>query len=275
MSNKIILGIDPGNYEVKIFGANGPLKFYSDIGEYRDLKLSQSRGLDDMVFEYDGRKGFAGQLARDESEFNGSIMGDTKAHDDAKLRVLLALHRYCENFSNIYLVTGQPIGAHTAQEKEKIINMLEGPHEITVNDRVKRFFVASVRVAAEGGAAYWSDPQPTLTRVLDIGGGTVNAATINERKRYVDKGSFTLNFGANTNFSNDLKAMSRGIAAELIKKWGKDDLILVAGGIAEQITPHLKEYFKNARVISPKNQVKPVFANALGFYLLGVGAYGR
>jgi plasmid segregation protein ParM len=69
--NKMRLGIDAGNYKVKICGERGLMDFISSIGEAREIKLHQNHGQDDMVFEYEGDTGFAGSLALYESEFSG------------------------------------------------------------------------------------------------------------------------------------------------------------------------------------------------------------
>jgi plasmid segregation protein ParM len=83
------LGIDAGNYKVKIAGERGVIDFISAIGEARQINLQQIHGQDDMYFQYEGETGFAGSLALYESEFGGSLMGETKAHTDTKLRVLI------------------------------------------------------------------------------------------------------------------------------------------------------------------------------------------
>ncbi|PAE09665.1 hypothetical protein CHI02_24150, partial [Niallia circulans] len=84
---------DAGNSEVKTVSAHGVDRFPSAIGEYRERNIKEKHGKDDIVYEYEGRKGFAGTLALYESEYGGAIMGESKAHLDAKLRVLIALHR--------------------------------------------------------------------------------------------------------------------------------------------------------------------------------------
>lgn len=49
------------------------------------------------------------------------MYGDSKAHEDTKIRVLLAINRYldryCPHFENIAIVTGQPIKRHKQTEK--------------------------------------------------------------------------------------------------------------------------------------------------------------
>jgi plasmid segregation protein ParM len=124
-----------------------------------------------MIVEYEGGKYFAGTLAKYESEFGGRMMGDSKAHEDCKLRILIALHRI--RFDTYQLVVGQPISRHNREEKEKIKQMLRGHHSITINERPRSFLIDKVEVAAEGGSAFWSCVQDGLIRIIDIGSGTV------------------------------------------------------------------------------------------------------
>ncbi|MDP5274368.1 ParM/StbA family protein [Chengkuizengella axinellae] len=277
----MILGIDAGNHEVKVFGEKGAMKFFSDIGEYRERRLEQSFGDDDMIFEYKGRKGFAGSLARNESEFGGSMMGDTKAHEDGKLRVLLALHRYCSDKEKVYLVTGQPIKKHQRDEKQKIKEMLLGRQIIQVNGESKSFVLMNVEVAAEGSASFWCIPKQGKIRIIDIGSSTVNLATIKDRK-YIDRDSDTLPFGMNTNLSSSNEAIARAIAAETLKKWDSKDELYLAGGIARELQPEFEKYYRNVNVINPTykagastRMLHPVYANAVGFYHLARGAYAK
>jgi plasmid segregation protein ParM len=270
---ELIIGIDAGNNEVKACGPSGVDKFPSDIGEYRDRRLKQQHSPDDMVWEYNGKKGFAGTLARYESEYNGKMMGSTKAHEDTLLRVLLALHRQDDEV--FHLVVGQPIESHTEVQKAKIITMLTGAHRITVNGRAKTLHIADVKVAAEGGASYWSCPVPGVVHQLDIGSGTINWATLIDG-RYIDKDSFTLGFGANNTKTYDLEAMARAIATKA-RCQGRVRLV---GGLAEEIRPYIRKYFP-AEVQYPIVTVNdecynehPVFANAVGFYEIARGVYG-
>lgn len=272
----MIVGIDAGNHRVKVCGPHGLDCFSSTIGEFRDLKIKNAHGRDDMVYEYMGRKGFAGSLADFESEFGGSIMGDSKAHDDAKLRILIALHRYSQTSNQFQLVVGQPIAKHTEEEKQRIKKMLLGTHEITVNDKKKFILISNVEVAAEGGAAFWSKPKGGLIRIIDVGSGTVNCASLLD-KRYVDKDSFTLRFGMNTVVSSDLGELARGIATNTSKKWRKTDRGYLMGGAATELIDYIKQYYPNIEVLSPiyeQVEQKAIFANAIGFYKIGCAIYG-
>ncbi|OIJ12641.1 hypothetical protein BKP37_12620 [Anaerobacillus alkalilacustris] len=266
----MILGIDAGNYEVKVMGPYGPYKFLSCLGEWRKRKLEQTFSKDDMEYYFEGKRGFAGTLAKYESEFIRSRMGDTKAHEDARLRVLLAIHRYSDAFEHS-VVVGQPIEKHDHIEKNAIKEMLRGRHELEVNGVTKTIVIRRVEVAAEGAASFWCQPELGIVRIIDIGSGTVNGATLND-KRYIDKEAFTLNYGMNTNKSNDLESLAESIITKA-NKWGRQDFVRLIGGSAEMLAPYLKKYFNNLSVFEPTifegnsyKLVHPVYANSIGFY---------
>lgn len=274
------LGIDTGNFNVKVCSDSGLLHFNSSLGESRQINLQQVHGEDDMVFEYEGETGFAGSLAYYESEFSGSIMSTTKAHRDTRIRALLAIHRYTTIYNipdnQFDIVLGQPICMHNINEKEKIKKMLKGEHTIKVNGIEKTFSINRIEIAAECASSYWGSKQPEgLVRIIDIGSGTVNFATILD-KRFIDKDSDTLPFGVNTNKTNSLPSLSRGIAVHLLKKWNANDQVYIVGGIAETIQPHLKEYFPNIEILHPifnQQYVSPIFANAIAFHMIAVNLY--
>jgi plasmid segregation protein ParM len=284
----MIVGIDGGNNEVKIFGDAGEMKFSSALGEFRERKLTDSFSKDDMIFEYRGKKGFAGTLAQFESEFSASMLGDSKAHEELLIRVLLALHRYTDEETDFMIVVGQPIGKHTEKEKQKMKNMLEGVHDFTLNDVRKVINIQSVAVAAEGGSAFWSNPKKGKIRLIDFGSGTVNAATLIDG-RYVDRDSFTLKQGLNTITSSDFSSFARAVSVQALKKWDNDDDVFLVGGGADTMLNHVIEYFPQAQLLKPKvetladsgikingnlqaksyNFLSPIFANAVGFYNIG------
>lgn len=274
----MIVGIDAGGYKTKVMGPQGVISFYSHLGEARELKLKSTFGPDDMIVEYAGRKLFAGSLALHESEFGGSILGTTKAHDDAMLRVLIALFRYGPE-NNYTIVVGQPIDQHTTSEKTKIQSMLKGTHNITINNMERKIAVHRVEVAAEGAAAIWAATPPGgLIRVVDVGSGTVNCGTVRD-KRYVDKDSFTIPYGMNSTKSRDLEAMTDGIARNTLQKWESRDPVYLVGGGAESIFQHMRKYFPLSQVLYPIIRVRsgvktlhPAYANCVAYYNLAVGA---
>lgn len=268
----LLVGLDAGNYEVKISGPLGHRKFRSALGEWRDRRLRQSHGSDDIEWAYNGKRGFAGTLALYESEFVGSMLGDSKAHEDALLRTLIALHLY--GAVEYQIVTGTPIDRHTDDEKRKIIDQAKGKHEITVNGDTRVLYIRDVRVAPEGGAAYWSDPTPGLVRLVDVGSGTVNLATLIDG-RYVDRDSQTLRVGTESTKSRDLSALARAIVTHTSGKWDATDRIRIAGGAAEAIRPHIQGYYVDSQVLKPLGSLSSSFANSCGFYAIAQRVFGK
>lgn len=272
----IIAGVDAGNKNVKIYGPYGEKVFPSELGEYRERKLEQSFSEDDMEYVFNGKRGFAGTLAQFESQFTASRMGDSKAHNEMLIRVLLGLHRYCDE-TDFSIVVGQPISKHIEDEKMKMKKLLEGTHEITVNGVTKQINIIRAEIAAEGGSAFWSHPIKGLVRVLDIGSGTVNGATLSDG-RYIDRDSFTLSDGLETLLTNDIEQFVRKICLHAMKYWDVDDTILLCGGGVDKCFEALHEYFTNVMILNPRvstknnsggmiqRQLKPIYANAVGFY---------
>lgn len=284
---RLVLGIDAGNHKGKVVGPFGVDEFKTNICDWFERDVEESFGPDDMEFEINGRKGYAGSIAQYEDDFgDGTMYGDSKAHEDTKVRVLLAinryLNRYCPHFENVAIVTGQPIKRHKPEEKNAICDMLEGTHDVTVNGQYRKITIDKVGVAPEGSGAFWSNPSMGTVRILDIGSGTVNAATIIDKK-HINKSSDTFNFGMETvKNKEDLSSIARGIIRNTTKlKWHKNDKVYICGGISEGISPFLSEHYTNAEVLVPGVNrgdgyfvLHPVYANAVGFYTLAKGAYG-
>lgn len=284
---KLILGIDAGNYEGKIVGPYGADSFRTAICDWFSRDIVESFGDDDMEFEINGRKGFAGTIAAYEDVNSGGAMyGDSKAHDDTLIRVLLAIYRYMERydlyFSKVSIVTGQPIITHKDEEKKIIQQMLIGDHNFVVNGKQVRFNIEDVGVAAEGAGAFWSQPQNDTVRIIDVGSGTVNAATVINR-RFINNASDTFNFGVETS-NKDMESLARDIVRSTTRlKWKRDDNVFVCGGVANNILPYIAQHYSKAQIILPylrRNNrdiklLQPVYSNATGFYEIARITYGE
>lgn len=269
----MIMGIDAGNFETKVCTERGVYSFISDIGEYRERKLNDSFGPDDIVWEYNGERGFAGTLAKYESEFGGTIKGKSKANADAVLRTLIAIHRYGGERNEI--IVGQPIDSHDEDEKAKIKSALQGKHDISINGERKRIFIDKVNVAPEGPSAILSNPDIGLIRVIDIGSGTTNFASLINLRR-IDKDSFTHQIGTETTKTKNPKDMANKIYKIVSATWDMNDEIYVVGGGAERVYEYLKNIMPNSRIFKPKIGIKTVhtkFSNACGFYAIAKGLY--
>jgi plasmid segregation protein ParM len=156
--------------------------------------------------------------------------------------------------------------------------MFKKEHTLTLNGITKTFTIRNVNVAPEGAAAYWAyKGTEEKVRIIDVGSGTVNCSTINEG-RFIDRDSFTLSFGANSEEHYETERLAEAIIASSSKRWSKGDCIRLCGGIAEVIKPYLSNYFTDIQLIRPFMNNKflhPVFSNAAGFYELGRDIYGQ
>jgi plasmid segregation protein ParM len=263
----MISAIDAGNSYTKFYDGTQLKKFPSDIGfDFRNRNLEQKHGEFDFVWEYAGKKGFAGTLA-EESECGGSQGGDSKAHFDALLRILIAIHRFSSD-SVHDIVVGQPISKHDPAEKQAIKTMLIKNHDITINGERKILVIRRCEVAAEGVVSGLLKPASGVVRVLDIGSATVNYGTLKD-VRFIDKGSWTEMLGMNGFTHSNYEAISRAIAVKALNKWNKEDVVLLCGGGAETIFPFLKEYFPKIELMQ-----EPVFTNVKAFYEIARKLYG-
>lgn len=277
-----VLGVDAGNFRVKVVGEGGIDQFSSMLGKYRDIKLKNDPGKDDMIVEFHGEKLFAGTLAENEAFLPGSKKGLTKANDEVLIRVLLALFRSSTE-TDFDIVVGQPIKRHTDQEKDNIKDMLKGKHEITVNGMTRIINVRKVEVAAEGAAVGLLEPVRGIYHILDVGSGTINWATVGydgERVRFYDKDSDTEPFGLSTRGDVDIPEVVTHLQRTL--PWAEMDVIRVIGAVADELIEPFQQHYPNASVFRPSvtmptsaKKLDPVFANAAAFYTIARTVYGK
>lgn len=283
--SELILGLDAGNFSVKVAGLYGTLSFSSAICDWFERDIVENYE-DDMEFKIGNRRGFAGTVAKYEDVYGGEVMfGISKAHDDTKVKVLLGIYRYMQIHNikahNISIVVGQPIGQHKESDKEFIKKMLLGYHEYEVNGQTQAIRIENVGVAAEGSSAYWSNPVDGVVRIIDIGSGTSQAATIID-KRHINVSSESFNFGAETGkdkreIDSVVKAVIRGTTR---LQWNRNDSVYVCGGIAEEASPLVQQHYPNTRIMQPilkgnggETVVDSTYANAVGFYNIAKGVF--
>lgn len=280
-----LLSVDAGNFDTKVVHARGYDKFFSQIGEWRKRKATDAHSNQDMDFhiinKYDDIKGFAGPLASLESEYGGTTFGVSKNHQDARIRILLAIHRNLIE-PNINLVVGQPYASHTDEEKAEIIDSLVGEHTVTVNKKIKKFNINNVLVGIEGAMAFWSNPIEGAVNVIDVGSGTINCIHF-VNKRIVDRKCKTLSFGSETNSSGvNYEGMANAIFKQMSSHWNKNDVTLVCGGSATKMVEPLTKYYSNAQLLSPRVVIGDVsvpldtqFSNAAGMFIAGRKQYDK
>ncbi|SET69486.1 plasmid segregation protein ParM [Oceanobacillus limi] len=262
----MIVGIDWGNYRTKICTDTTVESFPSDILPYRTQKVTNSMRKYDFIFEYNGRRGIAGELAHDERTLlDRNKRGDTKLHEDALIRALLALSTLSLT-EPVRLVVGQPIARHNA-DKDDIRRMLIGTHEITVNNVKRRIIVDDVAVGVEGGSAALAGlPSKSKSYYIDIGSGTINFASVSSG-RFINAESDTVSRGMeNIAGGNESIAESiRNITIDL--GWSPNASVQLIGGGAEE----LSEYLGYPPLYSIYNgkTYPPEFANVIGYYRIG------
>lgn len=268
----MIAAIDPGNCNTKFAGMQQrPFIFPSAIG-VNDLQrnLKRETGPHDFEWQYEGVSGFAGTLALEESEYSESRKDDSKAHFDAKLRTLIALHRFGGG-NEFDIVVGQPIETHTEAEKTDIKRMYIGRHDLTINGQRKLITINRCEVSPEGAAAgLLVAPNTGMIRVIDIGSGSVNYATIINRK-FNNRGSWTFSEGMESKRDLQPASFARQIASKAItRKWTATDKVYLVGGGAGVLLSHLQEYFQHAQLIDDD----PCTANVRAFLMIARRVYG-
>jgi plasmid segregation protein ParM len=284
MNHKWIIAIDAGAYEVKGRTRDEVFKFRSTIGPYRHLHLGNADGNEmeagDFIVEYEDEKLFVGNIAWRECHAIREPRDISKAHEETKIRVLVAVHKYGKTKGNC-LVIGQPIRGMVDKDREKIENMLKGSHTITVNNVKKTFYIEDVKVAPEGSGAYFSmeDRPEDIANIIDAGSGTFNYLRV-EDGYFIDRKSGTLAFGAETHMEMTEKQMAVAILAEIRGKWNLYEPTYLCGGIAEYLLPYIKEHFNNIQLIKPvlyrtngPKAYSPQYANAFGYYSMGKAVF--
>jgi plasmid segregation protein ParM len=268
MSN--VIGLDIGRNGVKVCAESRLFGFPSIVGEWNVRKLNNfdygDRGFE---IEVDGVKNFIGELAENESDNWRYMLIDNKATEDAKLLALTAIH--LSGYQDVTVITGLPVEQHDDDRKKTFRNLLMGPRaglwDVTVNGQRRIIKIHDIKVAVEGGAAFWSDPRDGLIRLIDAGSKTVNYVTMKDR-RYIYRDSGTLPYGFNTKRKGkeiNVSEYAKQIAADLgAIKWSATDTVFVSGGRAQELSDHLRQYFPLAVPLP-----NAVYANAIGYYRAG------
>lgn len=262
-----VIGLDIGRSGVKAYTGTSMFHFPSIVGEGVVRKLNSHYGEGSFEVHFGGEHYFIGDLAADESDFPRQMLTDSKAHEDTRLLALCAICR--AGLSDATVITGLPVVQHDDENKRKIRELLIGDRaglwDITVNGERRVIRITDVKVAVEGGGAFWSAPENGLVRIIDAGSKTINYVTMRDT-RYNNRESGTLPFGFSTVASDNPREMAKRIAGNLGgRNWKADDTVLVCGGRARELAELLSSEF------FPKSAPMPnaLFANAIGFYNAG------
>ena len=272
----MIIGLDIGRNKVKAYSKDHKIVFPSRVGEWRERKLTSGG---DYELEYNGQKYFIGDLA-EESYCVREMATESKIHDETKLLFLTVLA--IANQSEYNVIIGLPVIQHILAVKESFITFLSGKYSVKLNGNWRHFSLSNISIVAESAGAYWSEVlnfrgevinlsmTNDLVRIIDIGSRTINYCTINNKK-YLDKDSGTLPYGTIEleNAGNNKEQFSRKIIADLSKNLRNlNGTILFSGGGSILLYEYLKQQYPNSILCDD-----PLFANAKGFYKMGVARW--
>lgn len=286
------IGVDRGRDTLKAYGENGELIYPAVVGEWHKRNLNSNRKEEN---EYDvivdNEKHFIGNLALKISDYPIRNINADKINEETKTLTLIAvalLSKYIE--PRISLVVSLPIDDYNEENQERLINMLKGKHEVTINqEKTVKMTIENVYVAPEGLALLYymtldnqgkeveNNNIPANFRILDAGSMTHNLATF-KYGELVDKktATFTIKKGLyyvtqgerepnEKEINNFVRMLMTG---EVALKWSdynpNEEPVFGTGGGMYQEEKFLKEYFPSLKVID-----NPLFGTAIGCYRLG------
>lgn len=276
------VGVDVGRAKVAVATSHGVRTFPSLVGEARALRLGAAG---DYQVELDGSAYFVGLLA-EESWTRREMATESKLHDETRVLFATALG-IAHPPAGVVVVTGLPVEQHTPETKAALQRLLGTVQQVTVNGVTVHLHVGRLLVVPEGAGAFWAEAMddagmirrpdligspasPVRCRVLDLGSRTVNYVTL-VGGRYLDRESGTLPYGLlelRHMPPGQEAAFARRIMADLSQRVASlqpTDTVLLAGGGALALGPHLLALLPNAHVLP-----EPVTANARGYRKLGM-----
>jgi plasmid segregation protein ParM len=290
-----VIGIDIGRNRVKGVSSIGRVDFPSVVGEWQQRNLATGG---DYEITVDEKKVFIGDLAIRESYCQREMATETKIHQESKILFLAALALLAKDGEPMNVVTGLPVAQHTTTGKNKFKKLLEGTHSVVINGKRKNIIINDIGIVPEAGGAYWhtvlneggevsnSFIARKKVRIVDVGSRTINFCTI-DRREYIDRDSGTLPYGIIElmnadkasrddimNISEEAKEhFARRIAGDLSKKWlnyvPDNDLVLLTGGGSILLQQYLQQHFM------VNNLIDTVYANAEGFFKMGIAKWGK
>jgi len=290
-----LIVVDEGRWSVKAVSKDDRKGFLSLVGEVQDQYLSAGG---DYEVTIDGKKHYVGQKAKDESFCVTGMATESKLHPESKILILTAVGLLAKPDEPVNLVTGLPVSQHTPIIKQKFAELLEGWHQIEINGEKKSILINEVGIVPEAGGAYWHtvlDDEGEIgnsfisnqnVRVIDIGSRTINYCTL-KMTEYINRDSGTLPYGTMElvnadkcckddakNVAEEIKeSFARRIFGDLSRKWLKyepnNDLVLLTGGGSILLQQYLEQHFMVSQLVNT------VYANAEGFYKMGVRKWGK
>ena len=259
-----LVALDIGRSAVKAKSAQKEFLIESYIADGIELRLHKT-GPGEYILEYPGQnKMFLGNLAHPDygqGENSRKPMYLEKHHPDNLWLGLAAL--YEAGIRNGAVEIAIPIPYNRwLEDKDQIKALFEGEHRFVMNGEECRIFIDRVHLRLECAIAVYLLPEEAadqVVHILEVGERTSSWATFNPGFILNERFSGTVDQGWGTIANKDPKSVVNFLNARAMTGWKPDDLVMVIGGVAEEIAPHLP--FKN--LVVPE---KPRFANCRGIW---------
>lgn len=174
----MILGLDIGNLTTVCVSENNEVVFESRLKPYQ--QLNRFSGND--VFEIDNQK-----FIFEEGYFENNLIKHEK--ENFINLVYYAIAKTCDS-NSIYLTIGVPAGQYNS-ERENIRRTLmqNSCKTVKLNNKLRSITIEDVFVAPEGYGvkveALTNINNNSKTLVVDVGGGTTDAAEFDEKGRFI------------------------------------------------------------------------------------------
>lgn len=282
------VSVDAGRSEVKVswfdeFGAIKRAKFVSLLSDDNGIKLDRALDTEDYRLKINGKSYFLGEIANDLGSNARGIAHDEKTHDET-ITMILAGIAATKLSGNIRLGICVPLSNHK-KDAPILQAKLKREHEIVENGISRKVNVVDVRVAAEGLVSAFHTrrelTQGKLVGWVNIGSFKSNVGTLNHKGKYVDNRSGSLErIGMNRvlEHGESIQSLATLVKTEMNQKlkWAepyKDPktkqvipaLLIVCGGAARDIVPHLRDEFSSHPYpISIVPHEDPLFSDVVG-----------
>ncbi len=234
-----IVAIDIGFGYTKATNGSNDLIFKSILGEATDIQFQDElfpRKKQDLLnIKIEGKNFFVGELAERQSNVRLFTLDQTQFITQfAKVLALVTLGNMVDNYDNVNLVTGLPVGYYK-QYKDALASNLLGEHKFSLvkssNEEIEKIFtISKIRIIPQPygsllnvflddeGKAKNTDIFKQKIGIIDIGFRTTDYI-ISDKLQYSERGSKTTDNGISKAFSviaNKLREKS-GVNVEIFK----------------------------------------------------------
>lgn len=165
----MIIGIDKGSSYTK---TDKGLCIRSTVKKYEDDILKEN-----SFIEIDNKKYVVGE----EGSFATNLMKSEQ--DNTKILVLSVIAMSVEEFAEVSIVLGLPIGQYSKQKQNmKRLFSTWTNYKIKVNDKKKYIKIKDIEVFPEGAGAFYSQDDYKSGLVVDVGGLSIDTALFENSK---------------------------------------------------------------------------------------------